>query len=231
MRTSEIAQLKRDALIDALGGKCSCHGDDCWHTGECTVSDRRCLQIDHINGDGVADRGRLKTVGVVNYYFNHLAEARDKIQVLCANCNWVKRHRNHEHRNGKIIRESPRIATYIASKDSCLARVTSEITGLPDYVPLCADAERFISRMVEETAYTDLVDWVESIGLQIYGRRTVAYYLAKRWEKKKGFGDSREDLAKFLQRVRDDFDSVCRIASMRLGDDRMSERKEGIPNG
>lgn len=230
MKAVEIAGLKRETLINALGGKCSCSGDGCWHTGECIIADRRCLQVDHINGDGAKDRKRLRSVGVVNYYFSHLAEARGKVQLLCANCNWVKRHQNYEYRNGKIIQD--RVDDFpvrIGQKVSRLARVTSELTGLPDYEKLCTDAENFTRRMVEETAYVDLVDWVESIGLNVYARRSIAYQLAKRWEKQKSFGDSQEALADFLYFVRASFDSICRIAEMRIKDDK--QKDENAENG
>jgi len=223
VKQAEIARMKREALITVLGGKCSCSGAGCWHTGECIIADRRCLQIDHINGDGADDRERLKAVGVVNYYFSHLSEAYGKIQLLCANCNWVKRHQKGEYRNGKLVQGHVGASTPTDKKVARLAKVMSEITGLPDYDKLCADAESFILRMVEETAYVDLVDWVESIGLQIYGRRPVAYYLAKKWEKQKSFGDDRDDVAKFLRFIRADFDSIRRIADMRVADDKVEE--------
>jgi len=223
VKQAEIARMKREALITALGGKCSCDGDGCWHTGECVIADRRCLQIDHINGDGAKDRERLKGVGIVNYYFAHLVEARGKIQLLCANCNWVKRHQNYEYRNGSAIQRSIDVPKRIDWKAARLAKVSVELTGLPEYAKLCIDAEDFIRKMVEETAYVDLVDWVESIGLNVYGRRSIAYQLAKKWEKQKSFSDGRDDLVKFLHWVRADFDSICRIADMRLAADKARE--------
>ena len=59
----------------------------------CGFSDQRALQIDHINGGGLKD---LKKHGNQNQYLNSILalpkkEAEDKYQVLCANCNWIKR--------------------------------------------------------------------------------------------------------------------------------------------
>ena len=79
----------RQRLLDFLGGKCV----------HCGNADARVLQIDHVNGDGAACRA-LMTPG----------EQRDDIfiaptnyQLLCANCNWIKRVENGEVRG----RETP----------------------------------------------------------------------------------------------------------------------------
>ena len=90
---------RRQLLIAVLGGKCSCQDVDCYHDGECGVSDPRCLQLDHTNGDGALDRAhRGGGSATLHYYYNHLSEAIEKLQVLCANCNWTKRSRNGEVR-------------------------------------------------------------------------------------------------------------------------------------
>jgi len=73
--------------ITKLGGKCAI----------CGFSDERALQIDHIKGGGIQD---VKKHG--NHYtmYKHILENPDGYQVLCANCNWIKRHRNHELPSG-----------------------------------------------------------------------------------------------------------------------------------
>jgi len=63
----------------------------------CGFDDRRALQLDHIRGDGTEDRKRFKNIQYMwRYYLDHPQEARKKLQVLCANCNWIKRYENDE---------------------------------------------------------------------------------------------------------------------------------------
>ena len=56
----------------------------------CKINDYRCLQFDHINGGGTKDKknhnGHLHIK-----YLNNPNLAKKILQVLCANCNWIKR--------------------------------------------------------------------------------------------------------------------------------------------
>lgn len=75
-------------VIMRLGGKCSV----------CGIDDFRCLQIDHIHGGGSKEiRGFRDTYG---YHVALLRlpenELRAKYQLLCANCNWIKRYEQNE---------------------------------------------------------------------------------------------------------------------------------------
>jgi hypothetical protein len=66
---------------------------------KCGEDDRRCLQFDHIKGMGKQEydkRFRYSMMFLI-YYTMHPDEAREKLQVLCANCNWKKRDVNGEH--------------------------------------------------------------------------------------------------------------------------------------
>jgi hypothetical protein len=63
-------------------------------------TDLAALQIEHKNDDGAVDRKRFG--GTCNnydihkmiwYYLNHPEEARQKLQILCANCNSIKQRR------------------------------------------------------------------------------------------------------------------------------------------
>ena len=80
---------KRDKLdlYDFLGNKC-------FH---CDFSDPRALQIDHVNGGG---KKELVTAGNRGAYYRRvlrlLKEGSKEYQLLCANCNWIKRHNNNE---------------------------------------------------------------------------------------------------------------------------------------
>lgn len=59
----------------------------------CGFSDFRALQLDHVLGDGGKERAGRKKI--------NRAIVRGQIdisryQVLCANCNWIKRYENNE---------------------------------------------------------------------------------------------------------------------------------------
>ena len=63
----------------------------------CGFSDRRALQIDHIAGDGAVER--KKPVGQGFSALNRMLfdpDVKLKYQLLCANCNWIKRCENRE---------------------------------------------------------------------------------------------------------------------------------------
>jgi len=75
-------------IHDVLGGKCV----------NCGFADSRALQIDHIHGNGTKEKG--KKAGLMYYkdVLKHIEENNTKYQLLCANCNWIKRFENNEHR-------------------------------------------------------------------------------------------------------------------------------------
>lgn len=84
-------------LIVLLGGRCmnpNCKwvNDD----GSRGCTDERCLQIDHINGDGTKCRA---LAGNAYTHFKNVIADPDRAkthQLLCANCNWIKRDENQE---------------------------------------------------------------------------------------------------------------------------------------
>ena len=80
---------QRDKILELLGNKCI----------RCGMTDKRCLQIDHINGHGAEEQRRI---GYGMKYLRHIFESiqsgKKEYQLLCANCNWIKRHeRKEEH--------------------------------------------------------------------------------------------------------------------------------------
>ena len=79
----------REWILDRLGRKCS----------RCGFSDTRALQIDHIDGGG--NKGE-KASGGLGYYRLVLDELdagiKNKYQILCANCNSIKKIENKEAR-------------------------------------------------------------------------------------------------------------------------------------
>ena len=83
---------RRAKAISALGGECV----------RCGFKDKRALQIDHINGNGCRERGSTKKSG--NYIATRdiLNGNIEKYQLLCANCNWIKRFENNEHSKNEV---------------------------------------------------------------------------------------------------------------------------------
>lgn len=73
----------RPRCIELLGGRCVVCGYD---------TDIRALQIDHVNSDGSSDRkGPEKKSGGSYYHYILKNIASGRYQVLCANCNAIKR--------------------------------------------------------------------------------------------------------------------------------------------
>lgn len=60
---------------------------------KCGEKDLRCLSIDHINGGG---NKHLKEIGVPIAQWLRKNNYPNGFQVLCMNCQWRKRHENHE---------------------------------------------------------------------------------------------------------------------------------------
>ncbi len=96
--------LLRLHIITNLGGRCN--NPECkWLNEDGTMgcTDIRALQIDHIDGDGNKQLRSGRGGGLVYYRivrddikYSALSNTRCWYQLLCANCNWIKRHTNHE---------------------------------------------------------------------------------------------------------------------------------------
>jgi hypothetical protein len=78
------AQRLRQHVLAAFGGCCQ----------RCGFADPRALQVDHINGGGGKDRRRFRNT---ESYLRAILENRDAFQLLCANCNWIKKYERGEH--------------------------------------------------------------------------------------------------------------------------------------
>src|SRR2546421_6884252 len=87
---TERARRQRCEVVALLGGRCK----------RCGFDDPRALQIDHINGGGVqelrAKGGSGHSAKVAKFVRENPAQS--KYQLLCANCNWIKRAENGEVR-------------------------------------------------------------------------------------------------------------------------------------
>jgi hypothetical protein len=87
--------LLRKQLLDKFKNRCAV----------CGIEDARVLQLDHVFGGG---RNHLKESGGSRWvmYKSALADTLGKFQLLCANCNWIKRLENKEHKCRAIIQQS-----------------------------------------------------------------------------------------------------------------------------
>ena len=83
-RYTERRKNARADVIKKFGGKCV----------RCGFDDPRALQLDHVNGGGNRDR-RIKEMGTSRRHEDAIANPT-KYQLLCANCNWIKRSENGE---------------------------------------------------------------------------------------------------------------------------------------
>lgn len=82
---SESRVKRRLDLITDLGGKCV----------TCGFADHRALQIDHVNSDGRVDRIEHPNTNTARFYTTVRANP-DRYALVCANCNWIKRHEAEE---------------------------------------------------------------------------------------------------------------------------------------
>lgn len=82
----------RLAFIESRGGRCE----------QCGFDDYRALQIDHVHGNGHSER--LRRGPAIVYVDVWKPSAADKYQVLCANCNQIKRHERQEFGSGVPLR-------------------------------------------------------------------------------------------------------------------------------
>jgi hypothetical protein len=70
-------RLLKERVFQKLGAICA----------RCGFTDIRALQIDHIKGNGKQDREKRGG----NLLYHVLKDEKDMYQILCANCNWIKR--------------------------------------------------------------------------------------------------------------------------------------------
>lgn len=79
-----LNQRNRIQALMLLGGKCN----------HCGINDMRVLQIDHVNGGGTKENKKIHARGVALKAMESPAE----YQILCANCNWIKRWERGENK-------------------------------------------------------------------------------------------------------------------------------------
>jgi hypothetical protein len=79
--------------LEVLGGKCV----------RCGFTDVRSLQIDHVAGGGAREIGGLNSVTHNKKVIESYLKNEGKYQLLCANCNWIKRHENNEQSRLSLV--------------------------------------------------------------------------------------------------------------------------------
>jgi hypothetical protein len=98
LHTNELSRAanaaRRAAVLDLLGCQCV----------RCGFDDVRALQIDHVNGGGTAEYKLLGNQSAK--FYQRVLEHPDDYQVLCANCNWIKKHENKEVCGRKAVSSS-----------------------------------------------------------------------------------------------------------------------------
>jgi len=89
---------RRADIIAFFGGQCA----------RCGETDFRVLQMDHIHGGGAAERraGKMTLQQRWRFITDHPDAARQKFQLLCANCNCIKQWDEHEYGPGRTDRKS-----------------------------------------------------------------------------------------------------------------------------
>ena len=85
-RNHASKQRRRNAVLVLLGDVCK----------RCGFSDKRALQIDHIWGGGRQEYKRLYDCYTMCAKILKMDKPEDEYQILCANCNWIKRCENGE---------------------------------------------------------------------------------------------------------------------------------------
>jgi len=91
----EESLKRRFDMLDRLGSKCV----------RCGFLDWRALQIDHKNGGAYAERKQGvygSSSSMDNKFYNLvMTEGEKKFQLLCSNCNWIKRYEKNEFSNSR----------------------------------------------------------------------------------------------------------------------------------
>ena len=90
-KKSDIILRKRRRIeaLNKLGNKCAI----------CGFNDPRALQIDHVNGGGTREIKEKFKRNRNKYYQFILKDISNNYQLLCANCNWIKKYERNENKS------------------------------------------------------------------------------------------------------------------------------------
>ncbi len=86
-------KIKKEVFSHYSGGEPCCK--------RCGITDLRILTMDHINGNGYQHRKEIKKRGSSFYCWTKKNGYPNDLQILCHNCQWIKRIENFEHRGRK----------------------------------------------------------------------------------------------------------------------------------
>lgn len=86
---NQYKELKRQIFIK-LGDKCVI----------CGFNDPRALHIDHVNNDGFEERKKIR--GATTRLRKVLEDKENRYQLLCANCNFIKKYEQHKIKWGEV---------------------------------------------------------------------------------------------------------------------------------
>jgi hypothetical protein len=81
-------------LLNYFGGKCE----------RCGFSDYRALQIDHVYGNGAKEKSFYKLWKDPLKYLEKIKLNRSEYQLLCSNCNWIKKYERDENAKERIVK-------------------------------------------------------------------------------------------------------------------------------
>jgi hypothetical protein len=111
----------RRRVNEALGGSCANPFGIDHLAFENHALYEKCLQIDHINGNGCKELKKYYGDSRKNYYLHVLKSVErgeKRYQLLCANCNWIKKSHKNEHAKGGVPKQfiDRRISHFISKK-------------------------------------------------------------------------------------------------------------------
>lgn len=95
----------KNIIYDILGRSCAICG---------YYEDIKCLQLDHIHGNGRKQRSNKSVRNFYCYYASNLDKIKTDLQLLCINCNWLKRLQDAQERlkNNPTILKQTKLRIY-----------------------------------------------------------------------------------------------------------------------
>lgn len=115
MSESKSTQRQRQLrveIVKKLGGRCRVCGFD----------DVRALHIDHVEGKGSSELRRGYGGGLA-YYYRVRKDTTGRYQILCANCNAIKRYKNGEARGAHQHKQPARLRPALQGDAATIRRV------------------------------------------------------------------------------------------------------------
>lgn len=84
-----------------------------WKCCKCGFSDWRALQVDHVAGKGLKHRKALGLAGQQSQFYRYILQHPKQFQLLCANCNWIKRWKRREHERSRFLSALHSVDTFV----------------------------------------------------------------------------------------------------------------------